>query len=61
MSGEPPRPAPASGGLCPRCAHVRRVESDRKSVFLMCTLAKGDPRFRRYPPQPVVSCPGFAR
>lgn len=45
-------------GLCPGCAHVRVVESSTGSRFLMCGLAKEDERFPKYPPQPVVSCPG---
>jgi hypothetical protein len=45
--------------LCPRCAFVKRIHTERGSTFWMCTLAASDPRFPRYPPQPVVSCPGF--
>ena len=45
-------------GLCPGCAHVRVVESSTGSRFLMCGLAKEDERFLKYPPQPVVRCPG---
>jgi hypothetical protein len=46
-------------GLCPRCRHVQRVESARGSVFLLCTLAKRDARFAKYPAQPVRACVGF--
>lgn len=49
------------GGLCARCRHARCIESDRGSVFVLCGLAREDGRFSRYPPQPVVSCPGFER
>jgi len=45
-------------GLCPSCAHVRVVESATGSRFLMCLLAKDDPRFMKYPPQPVTRCAG---
>lgn len=47
-------------GLCGRCKHARRIESAKGSVFWQCTLAKTDPRFRKYPPLPVLECPGFA-
>ncbi len=60
MSGEgerPPRPPP--GGLCPRCAHVHVVVSDRGSTFYRCRLSAADPRFPRFPPQPVLACAGF--
>ena len=46
--------------LCPRCAHVRALLSDRGSVFLQCRLAASDARFPRYPPQPVVACSGLS-
>lgn len=46
-------------GLCPRCAHLRVVVSSRGSRFLLCRLSAEDPRYRRYPPQPVLSCEGF--
>jgi hypothetical protein len=38
--------------LCHGCVRLRRVESKRGSVFLMCT----DPALAKYPPQPVRSC-----
>jgi len=48
----PARPFPES--LCHGCAAPPRyVTSDRGSVFIYC------PTFKRYPPQPVRSCPGF--
>jgi hypothetical protein len=46
------------GGLCPRCRHVQQVRTPR-SVFLLCTLSRTDPRFERYPRQPVLACPGY--
>jgi hypothetical protein len=63
---DPPRagrrpPAPGPAGLCPDCRHVKIVTSERGSTFLLCRKAAVDPRFPRYPPQPIVSCPGFAR
>lgn len=50
-------PFPTS--LCVRCALVRRIQTERGSVFLQCGLARTDPRFRKYPPQPVHRCEGF--
>lgn len=47
-------------GLCAACAHVRRVRSQRGSVFYRCGRADRDPRFPRYPPLPVHACPGYA-
>jgi len=46
-------------GLCLACAHSRRVESRRGSVFLLCELANRDPSFARYPRLPVLQCSGF--
>ncbi len=72
MSTSEPRPAPEPGperrahrprvtgqGLCPRCRWVRRIESARGSVFLLCERSQADASFPRYPPQPVVACAGF--
>ena len=46
-------------GLCVNCRHVRRVETERGSVFYRCARAATDPRFRKYPPLPVVRCEGY--
>lgn len=45
-------------GLCADCRHARRIESRRGSVFLLCGRAADDARFARYPPLPVLRCPG---
>lgn len=47
-------------GLCPSCRHVRAIVTER-SRFWLCTRARTDPRYRKYPPQPVVACPGWER
>ena len=52
-------PFSVNPGLCGTCAHVRRIESARGSVFLLCGLSYSDPRFRRYPALPVVACAGY--
>ena len=46
-------------GLCVTCAHVRIVTTDRPARFYMCRLSFADSRFPRYPPLPVLSCPGY--
>jgi hypothetical protein len=50
---------PDRHGLCPRCANVKLITSAKGSTFLLCQLSASDPRFPRYPPQPVVACGGF--
>ncbi len=55
------RPPRAFGSLCEDCAHVRAVRSAKGATFLMCRRAAEDPRYPRYPPQPVISCAGFER
>lgn len=52
-------PGSRGPGLCGRCQHVRRVENRRGSTFYLCRLSEVDPRFRRYPPLPVLRCAGF--
>ena len=58
---EPPRasPRPPARSLCELCRHVRRIESAKGSVFLLCRRSAAAPRFPKYPPQPVVECRGF--
>jgi len=48
-----------AAGLCPRCSHVRVIESDRGSRFLLCSLFRSNPRFPKYPRLPVTQCPAF--
>jgi len=45
-------------GLCESCGHLVLLASAR-SVFVRCGLAESDPRFPRYPPLPVLACPGY--
>jgi hypothetical protein len=47
-------------GLCDHCTNVHVVENRRGSRFYRCLLADVDPAFVRYPPLPVLFCPGFA-
>ena len=46
-------------GLCRTCEHLRLLAS--RSVFVRCGLADTDPAFLRYPPLPVLACPGYRR
>jgi hypothetical protein len=46
-------------GLCADCVHARRLESSRRSVFLLCGRSTYDAKFPKYPRLPVVECPGF--
>ena len=37
---------------------MRRVQSDRGSVFYQCQLSATDPSFPKYPRLPVLHCAG---
>ncbi len=52
-------PSPPEAGLCARCRHLRRIQSQRGSTFYLCRRAATDPRYPKYPPLPVLSCPGY--
>jgi len=43
--------------LCESCRWMREVATVR-SRFLLCELSKTDPKYPKYPPQPVVRCEG---
>jgi hypothetical protein len=45
-------------GLCDSCRHQQLVRTGRGSEFSLCRRSKTDPRFRKYPPVPVVRCSG---
>lgn len=58
----PDRAAPFDRrGLCPACAHVKVIQSAKGSTFYLCERARTDPRFVKYPPQPVLVCAGYER
>ena len=46
-------------GLCASCIHARENRNDRGSVFLYCRKSETDKRFPKYPPLPVLACPGY--
>jgi hypothetical protein len=61
MPRDTPSPSPEEEkkvGLCARCQHARRIVSAKGSVFWLCRLSETSPRFRKYPPLPVVACEG---
>jgi hypothetical protein len=45
--------------LCETCAQMREVVTPKGSRFLLCRLSQSDPRYPRYPPQPVARCSGY--
>jgi hypothetical protein len=46
-------------GLCCRCVFAKKITSDRGSNFYLCRRSENDPRYPKYPPLPVLACPGF--
>jgi len=46
-------------GLCETCKFMRRMESDRGSVFYMCQRSSTDAAFPKYPRLPVLQCKGY--
>lgn len=57
----PPESSPERVGLCQSCQHTRRIVSAKGSAFWMCLRSQEDPRFRKYPPLPVLRCSGYER
>ncbi len=45
--------------LCELCRHKREVRSGKGSRFLLCLKSATDQRMPKYPPQPVLNCPGY--
>jgi hypothetical protein len=50
-----------AAGLCAACRHARVQRNPRGNTFWRCARADTDPRFRRYPPLPVLRCEGHER
>ena len=48
-------------GLCAHCRFMRRIESDRGSIFYLCERSATDARFPKYPRLPVLQCVGYER
>jgi len=53
-----PRDQSVAAGLCADCRHARAIETRRGSRFVLCERAATDSHFARYPPLPVLRCPG---
>lgn len=54
-----PRGTGPWSSLCEDCGLVRVVATPKGSRFLLCERSRTDPRFAKYPPQPVAACVGF--
>ncbi len=61
MSSSLPDPLPGRVGLCADCQFMRRIESDRGSIFYLCQRSATDPSFPKYPRLPVLECTGYER
>ena len=48
-------------GLCAACNFMRRIQSDRGSVFYMCQRSATDASYPKYPRLPVLQCAGYER
>jgi len=46
-------------GLCADCRFMKKMESDRGSIFYMCQLSATDPSYPKYPRLPVLQCAGY--
>ncbi len=46
--------------LCEDCSHMK-VVSTATSRFLLCQRSRLQESYPKYPPQPVVECPGWER
>lgn len=51
----------AMTSLCETCRNMREVVSGTGSRFLLCKVSQTDPRFKKYPMQPITSCLGYAK
>jgi hypothetical protein len=51
--------AASNVGLCANCRFMRKIESDRGSIFYLCQLSATDSRFPKYPRLPVLQCLGY--
>jgi len=46
-------------GLCADCRFMRRIESDRRSIFYLCERSATNASFPKYPRLPVLQCAGY--
>ena len=59
MTGKPRENFVAGIGLCADCEFMRKIQSDRGSVFYQCRLSATNPKFPKYPRLPVLTCEGY--
>jgi hypothetical protein len=52
---------PTTTSLCHSCSWLRLITSGRGSRFFLCRKAQDDPRYAKYPPQPILRCSGYER
>lgn len=45
--------------LCETCTFMREIVTPKGSRFLLCQLSQTDPKYPKYPPQPVVRGGGY--
>ena len=45
-------------GICANCVHQKLIRSGRGSEFSMCLRHREDGAYPKYPPLPVLGCPG---
>jgi hypothetical protein len=57
--GDPNVQERARIGLCVACRYMRKIQSDRGSIFFFCQLSTTDERFPKYPRLPVLKCEGY--
>lgn len=48
----------SNANLCESCRWMREILSGKGSRFILCERATSDERYRKYPPLPVLRCPG---
>jgi|HubBroStandDraft_4_1064222.scaffolds.fasta_scaffold152666_2 hypothetical protein len=48
-----------NAGLCADCGHMRKMESDRGTIFFLCQKSATDCEFPKYPRLPVLQCRGY--
>jgi len=51
----------SDAGLCETCRSVRVQGTKRGARFFRCARADVEEGYHRYPPLPVLQCPGFER
>lgn len=48
-------------GLCAGCGHARVLSTKIGAAIYVCRLSAKDQSFPKFPPLPVLACPGFAK